>query len=388
MSKIINVRIPNTLIGLGAINNIGDVVRDLSPSKVLIVTDPVIKKVGLTNSISSLLRKARYVFDVYDECESNASVKSLERLVKRIKSGKYDLLIGIGGGSVLDSTKVASLVAANQGLSLYDLLDGKSATKAIAKILIPTTAGTGSEWSTVGMVSDDRTGGQKKAITSAKNVPEGVIVDPELTINLPQKVTADTGMDALVHAIEAYTSSNANIFSDMFALTALELISQNILQAYSKGKQNIGARYNMSVGASIAMYAVAVSGVGIAHFMGHPLEKRAHVSHGVSCTLMLPYVMEFNLIACPEKFARIAEVMGESVDGLSVFDAAAKSIEAVKRISRPLGIPQTLSDIGIKKTQIREMAEEMLDAYGVETKSWNPREVSVEDTVKIYTSAL
>ena len=388
MSKIINVRIPNTLIGLGSINKIGDIVKDLSPSKILIVTDPIIKKIGLINSVNSLLKKAGYVFDVYDECESNASVKSVERLVRRIRAGKYDLLIGIGGGSVLDSTKVASLVAANQGLNIYDLLDGKTATKAIAKILIPTTAGTGSEWSTVGMVSNDRAGGQKKAITSAKNVPEAVIIDPELTINLPQKLTADTGMDALVHAIEAYTSSNANVFSDMFALTALELISQNILQAYSKGTQNIDARYNMSVGASIAMYAVAVSGVGIAHFMGHPLEKRVHVSHGISCTLMLPYVMEFNLIACPEKFARIAEVMGESVDGLSVFDAAAKAVEAVRILSKALGMPQTLSDIGIKKTQVAEMAEEMLDGYGLEIRMWNPRDVSVEDTTKIYIAAI
>jgi len=136
------------------------------------------------------------------------------------------------------------------------------------------------------------------------------------------------------------------------------------------------------------MYAVAVSGVGIAHFMGHPLEKRAHVSHGVSCTLMLPYVMEFNLIACPEKFARIAEVMGEPVDGLSVYGAAAEAVEAVKRLSQALGMPQTLIDIGIKKAQMAEMAEEMLDAYGLETRMWNPRDVSVEDTTKIYAAAL
>jgi alcohol dehydrogenase class IV len=174
----------------------------------------------------------------------------------------------------------------------------------------------------------------------------------------------------------------------MFALTALQLIWDNLGLAFSKGDQKIEARYNMSVGASIAMYAAAISGVGVAHFLGHPLEKRVHVTHGVSCALMLPYTMEFNLIACPEKFARIAEIMGESVASLSVFDAAAKSATAVRILSRALGMPQTLSDIGIKKSQIPEMAEEAVNSYGVLTKMWNPRDITLEDATRIYTAAL
>lgn len=238
------------------------------------------------------------------------------------------------------------------------------------------------------MVSDDKSGKQKWGITNAKNIPDAVIIDPELTRSLPPKVTADTGMDALVHAIEAYTSCPANVISDMFALTALKLICDNIGLAYSKGGQKIEARYNMSIGASLAMYAAALSGVGIAHFLGHPLEKRSHITHGTSCALMLPYVMEFNLIAYPEKFAKVAEVMGEPVNGLSVFDAATKSVVVVKRLSKALGMPQTLSDIGINKTQIEEMVDEALNSYGPIIEIWNPRNITKEEATKIYMAAL
>jgi alcohol dehydrogenase class IV len=388
LSKIINIRIPNTFIGPGSIKNIGDIIKDLSPSKILIVTDPNIKEAGIIDPVRSLLEKTGYVSDVYDGCESNASTSSLERLSQKVRSGRYDLLIGIGGGSAMDATKVASQLAANDDLSIHDLLNGKVAPKVMAKVLIPTTAGSGSEWSFVAMVSDEESGKLKKAITSARNIPDAVIVDPELTLNLPQKVTAETGMDVLVHAIESYTNCKANVISDMLALTALKLASDNIRQAFSKGKQNIEARYNMSVAASLAMGAVALSGVGMAHLSGHPLEKRSHITHGTSCTLMLPYVIEFNLMACPEKFAKIAEAMGEATSGLSVFDAAAKSVPAVRKLSRALGMPQTLRDIGINQTQIEAMVEELFNAYGSEIRMWNPRDVSREDAAKIYTAAL
>jgi alcohol dehydrogenase class IV len=237
------------------------------------------------------------------------------------------------------------------------------------------------------MVSDDKAGNQKLGITCDEIIPDVAIIDPELTINLPQKITADTGMDALTHAIESYTSCVANIISDMYALTALKLIYGSIGQAFSKGNQNIEARYNMSIGASLAMFAATVSRVGIAHFMGHPLEKRVHVTHGVGCTLMLPYTIQFNLMACPGKFAKIAEVMGEPVSGLSIFDAAVKPINAIKRLSRALEMPQTLKEIGIKKNQITEMADETINFYGDLIKMWNPRDVSRDDLVNIYNSA-
>jgi alcohol dehydrogenase len=388
MLKSVEMRLPHTLIGLGAINDLGTVLKELGSSKVLIITDPGIVKAGIIDLVKSVLNKTSFKYDVYDKCEPNPEISSIEKLGAKVRSGKYDLIIGIGGGSVLDSTKLASLLGASSKLTIYDLLKNKRIDKVINKILIPTTAGTGSEWSEVAMVADERSGGQKRGIGLVKNIPNAVIIDPELTRNLPQRVTADTGMDAMVHAMEGYTSAKSNIVSDMFALKALELISSNIGLACSKGSENIEARYNMLIAAAMAMYACALSGVGIAHFMGHPLEKRVHVSHGTSCALMLPYTMRHHLIACPEKFAVMAEVLGEATDGLSVAEAATKSITAFQRISEAVGIPQTLTEIGIKKSQIPEMAEETLSYYSQEIKMWNPRDVTREDLIKIYNWAL
>lgn len=387
MADILNVRIPNTFIGLGAINEITNLVNDLPHSKILIITDPGIIKAGIMEAIQETLQKASIKFEVFGGCPSNPSITSIEKAANKVKLDKNDLLIGVGGGSVMDFTKVVSQIAVDDSVNIYDLIDGKQAKKTISKILIPTTSGTGSEWSTTAMVTDEKSGNQKWGITNDNNIPDAVIIDPELTRNLPPGLTADTGLDALVHAVESYTSHPANIISDMFALTALKLIYENIGIAYSKGDQRIDARYNMSVAASVAMYGASVSGVGIAHFLGHPLEKRAHVTHGVGCSLMLPYSIEFNLISCPEKYARIAEIMGEPITGLSIMDAAARSVTAVRALSRSLGMPQTLNDIGIQMSQIPEMAEEAVHSYGFLTKMWNPRDMTIEDASSIYREA-
>ncbi len=388
MTNILYMNLPKTFMGLGALNSIVSAVNGLPHSNILIITDPGIVKAGLVDLLVTPLKQAGYKFEVYSECESNPLISSVENLARKVRRSKFDLLIGIGGGSVMDCTKVISLLAANEGIRCRDLINNKQVSNKLAKVLIPTTAGTGSEWSSTAMVSDDEAGNQKWGITCDEIIPDVAIVDPELTINLPQRITADTGMDALTHAVESYTSCVASVVSDMYALTALKLIYGSIGQAYSKGNQNIEARYNMSVGASLAMFAASVSRVGIAHFMGHPVEKRAHVTHGVGCTLMLPYAIQFNLIACPGKYAKIAEVMGEPVSGLSVYDAANKTIGAIKRLSVALGMPQTMKEIGIKKAQIPEMADEAISSYGDLIKMWNPRDVSRDDLIDIYNSAL
>ena len=216
MTDIIKVIIPNTIMGIGAISDIGEFAKTLLPSKILIVTDVGLMKTGVINAVTTPLEKADLKFDIYDGCESDPSISSIEKLSKQVKNAKYDLLIGVGGGSTMDTTKIVSQLAVDENINTYDLINHKVVEKAISKILVPTTAGSGSEWSLVAMVSDEKADMQKKAVISIKNLPDAVIVDPELARNLPQKITADTGMDALVHAIEAYTSCDANIISDMF----------------------------------------------------------------------------------------------------------------------------------------------------------------------------
>jgi len=388
MVDTINIRIPNTIIGLGAISNIGDIVKGFSPSKILILTDAGIMKSGIIEAVKSPLEKAGYKFDIFDGCVSDPTISSVEKLCKKVKAAKYDLLIGVGGGSTMDATKIASQIAANDGINIYDLLGDKVVAKVIPKILVPTTAGTGSEWSSVAMVSDEKDKMKKKGVISVKNLPDTVIIDAELMRNLPQIVTRDTAMDALSHAIEAYTSCNANVISDMFAITALKLICDNLPMAYSKGNKNIEARYNLAIAASFAMYAASISGVSIGHFMGEPVQARTHISHGQACALMLPYAMEFHLVAEPAKFAKIAEIMGEVVNNLSQQNAAAKSVDAISRLCKAMGMPQTLSDVGIKETDIPEMVKEMHAEKDFLISLWNPREVSPEDTTRIYKIAL
>ncbi|MFC1901652.1 iron-containing alcohol dehydrogenase [Chloroflexota bacterium] len=382
MTQAFNVQIPLTSVGLGAVGSIGEMVKTFAPSKVLVVTDTGVVKAGILDAVRLPLQKGGYNFDVYDGCRVEAPVSVIEELGRKIKDGGYDLLIGVGGGSTMDTTKVASIMAAT-GLSVHDLLGGSVAEKAVSKILVPTTAGTGSEWSHVAVVTDDKTDGQTKVFATPKNFASAVIVDPELTLELPPKITADTGMDALTHAIEAYTSLRANVMSDMFAETAIRLIAGNLPLAYAKGK-NTEARYNMSFAASVAMHAVAMSSAGLAHSMNEPLGKKAHISHGMACTLLLPHVMEFNLSAGAAKFARIAELMGESVSGLPLPDAAAKSVAVVKRLAQDLGMPPKLDKGTLSKADIDEMAEDVYVAKGQMLAKTSPRPVSREDIARIF----
>lgn len=390
MANITNIKIPNTFMGPGAISNIGDMAKEFAPTRVLIVTDAGVAKAGVIDMVKAPLEEAGCKFDIFDSCETEPTIRFLEKLSQKVKAGKYDLLIGVGGGSVMDSTKVASMVAAN-GVSVYDMLGGKFPEKTIPKILVPTTAGTGSEWSVSAVVYDDKANNLTRVIHTLRIGADAVIVDPVLTANLPPRITADTGMDALIHAIEAYVGVKASIVSDMLACTAIKLVAENLRPACAKGSKNIEARNNMSIAASLAMLAGWVSNLGLVHTTGPALGRKAHISHGASCTFTLPHVMEFHLLANPEKFAKIAELMGENTSGLSTLDAADKSIEAVRRLARDVGMPQKLSDasdVAISEADIPEMVEEVFREWGPLMKEINPRDVSPEDVTRIFVAVL
>ncbi len=385
MVDFVNLRIPGTVIGLGAINNIGDVIKQFDPAKVLVVTDPGIVKAGIIDAIKLPLENVGCKFDIFDSCETEPSISSIEALGQYVRAGKYDLLIGFGGGSVMDTVKTVSLIAANDGISVYDLINGQDVKKTIPKILIPTTAGTGSEWSIAAVVSDDKAGKMTKLILTPKNYPDAVIIDPELTVNLPKKVTADTGIDALTHAIDSFTGIEANMMTEIFKGTAIQLIAENLPLVYARGN-NLEARYKMSVAAAFAMCGGGKPGLALVHFLGEPLGKKSHITHGMTCALLLPHVMEFNLISNPGKFAKIAELMGEEVRGLSLLDAAAKSVEAVRRLIKDLGMPQKLSDastIKITEADIPAMVEEVHTKHKI-----NPRDVSSEDITKLFEATI
>jgi alcohol dehydrogenase len=388
MNENINLSIPKTQIGLGMIEKIGEVAKGFAPSKVMIITDAGIVKTGIVNSVITPLKKAGYEPVVWDKCQPEAPLSVIETLAKLVKKEKYDLLIGVGGGSTMDTVKMVSLTAVS-GVSVLELKGGKAANNTLPKILVPTTAGTGSEWSNVAVVSDDKSAKHSLTIVvvSPQNLADAVIIDPQLTANLPQRITADTGMDALAHAIESFTCPLSNAVSDMFAETAIRLISQNLRQAYAKGSQYLTARYNLSLAAALAMHAVVQANIGLAHFMNQPLGKKCHVSHGTACTLLLPAVMRFNMIANPAKYARIAEFMGEDTWGLTEREAAEKAVEAVEKLAEDLNMPRRV-EMEITEADIQALTDELFELEAMTIKIFNPREVSHAEAAALYRKVL
>jgi alcohol dehydrogenase class IV len=389
MPGFTNAYIPNTTIGPGAISTIGEAAKMFSPTKILVVTDAGLVKAGVLEPVKTALKTAGLKFEIFDACKEKPPISLLEKLKEVVKTGQYDLLIGVGGGSVIDSVKVVSVIAYNN-MSVLDYVGtffpAKVKGKIIPKIFAPTTAGTGSEWSQAAVAYEDDPGERLYPCNSVDNAADKVIIDPELTLSVPQKVTADTGIDALSHAIEAYTSGFANVYSDMLAGTSIKLIAENFRMAYAKGKQNKDARYNMAVAAAFAMAGSLASGPGLVHLLGDAIKIK--VSHGAVCAILLPPVMEYNLISNPAKFAKLAEIMGEEISGLSIMDAAAKSVDCVRRLIKDLYLPQKLGDIGITEADVPKLARKA-DAINHEVIAMlNPRDANVEEITRVFRAAL
>lgn len=363
MPEFFNVNIPATVIGTGAIRQIGDIARGLGARKILILTDTGIINAGLIDFVRTSLEESGLCYEVFDGCKEEPPITSLAEISAKVRQDNYDLLIGVGGGSTMDTTKVVSVTALT-GMTINDYISTnfhkKIEGKIIPKILVPTTAGTGSEWSIVTPVYDHEKG-YVYPVHAWENTADRVIIDPVLSAKMPQRLTADTGMDALAHAIESYTCPNANAFSDMLAITAIKMIADNLRKAYVNGEHDIDARYHMSLAAAMAMNAVGSGGIGLAHIINDILGPKAHVSHGSTVMLTLPAVMDYNMVADPGKFARIAELMGEETDGLTPVEAAARSVTAVRRLIKELNLPQKLSQVGIRESDIPGLAQKIYE---------------------------
>ncbi len=290
------------------------------------------------------------------------------------------LVIGIGGGSSLDTAKAIAMLTLNQGkVSDYVGLD-LVPHPGLPTILVPTTAGTGSEV-TFTAVFTNRAAKTKGGINSRFLYPTVALLDPELTLSLPPQVTAQTGMDALTHAMEAYTSNKANLMSDMVAEKAITLIGRFLKKAVKNG-QDLEAREGMLLGSLLAGMALANAGVGAVHAMAYPLGALFNITHGLANAVLLPYVLEFNRVACPERFAHMAFLLGGSEKIVPAEQGAKKCIKKIITLSRSIGIPKNLKELGIPKEAIRSMAEGAIKvARPIEN---NPRPITVEDIVLLY----
>jgi alcohol dehydrogenase len=389
MVDILSLQFPNTLIGTGSVSAIAGLAKKSGVQKVLIITDQGIVQTGIIDKIKSSLADTGIEIGVYDNCLPDAPSNVIEHCAQKVVEGNYGLLVGVGGGSVLDTTKVVSLVAST-GKKVQDFigLEEIEADRVIPKILIPTTAGTGSEWTAVAVVTD-KTDGKKKRVGRAPCLmADTAIIDPELTLGLPQKITADTGFDVLAHAIEAYVSTKATIVGDMFAEKTIELVANNLREAYTTGKNNITARHNMAVAATLAAGALQASHAGLAHCMDGLIVEKAKISHGAALGILLPHVMEFNRIAAPEKFARIARLMGEDTANMSDKDAAAKAPGAVRKLSDDLEMIGQMEKVGVKSEDIPELVGSFMKNWIGLANMINPREATSEDIEGVFMAAL
>ena len=372
------------VFGTGTASGIGAEVRNLGASKVFIVTDPGVAKTGLLTPITRSLEEAQLAYVIYDKVEAEPPVRLVDEGAGRFRTEGCDVVLGVGGGSSLDVAKGVSIVAGNGGRILdyagMDLVKKRGAPK----VLVPTTAGTGAETTRVLVITDEAEN-TKKVVYSFYCLPELAVVDPLLTYSMPPAVTADTGMDALVHAIETFVSFNATPFSDILAEKAIAWIGRYLPIAWSKGG-NQEARYYMSLAATVAGLAFASGGLGAVHGLSYVLGTRYHMPHGRSNAIMLPHVMKFNLPGAPEKYAAIAALLGRPTQACDVNQAAALSAEAVEDLLKTMHVSCRLRDYGISEKEMPFLVE-----GGVKQSrlfAFNPRDLSEDDVRAVYQSAL
>jgi alcohol dehydrogenase class IV len=376
--------VPRIVMGPGALNQIADEVKALKANKVLIVTDPGLIETGLVKRAEDLLAQADIKHSVFKDVEADPRYEIVADCVATIRSEDADLIVGMGGGSPIDIAKVSAVMATNKGpISEYFGIDLVS-DPGLPTLIIPTTAGTGSEVTPIAILSD-HTEKLKKGIVSPHLFPSAALLDPELTLGLPAHVTAATGMDALIHALESFTSKNATSITDMLARQAMQLIAQNIRTAYADGS-NLTARSHMLEGSLLAGMAFCNAGVTAVHAFAYPIGAEFHIPHGVANSIMLTPVMEFNKLGNPEKFARMAEYLCENTAGLSIPEAATAAVDTMRALATDLKIPGHLSEFGVEEADLPELAAGVMKVTRLLAN--NPRELTQEDAETIYRSVL
>ncbi|HOQ41086.1 MAG TPA: iron-containing alcohol dehydrogenase [Smithellaceae bacterium] len=349
----------------------------------LVVIDKNLAKTGLHEKIASILVSEGIKFTVFDKVEPEPRIELADEGAALCLKNKCDSVIGIGGGSAMDVAKAIAGIATNKGAAVDYLGLNKVPKPGLPKIMIPTTAGTGSEV-TFTAVFIRKNLKKKEGMNSPHLYPDLALLDPELTLSLPPEPTAHTGLDALCHAIESYTSINASPLSEMFSLEAIALIAENLRTCVHDGK-NIAARERMLLGSLYAGIGLANAGVTAVHSLSYPLGGKFGVGHGLANTILLAPVMAFNLPGALEKFADVAEAMGECIDGLPLREAAYLAVDAVEALIEDCGITSSIRDFGVKEDDFPSLADvAMTVARPLEN---NPRKMTKEEMIAIYAQA-
>jgi alcohol dehydrogenase class IV len=387
------------VFGRNAAANIGEIVRRLGARRVFLVTDSILLNAGVVEPVLGPLSEAGVVVEIFSDGEPEPSLRAANAAIAAAREFRPNAIIGLGGGSNMDLAKISAVVLSHGGLPLDYAGDDKVPGPILPLLCVPTTAGTGSEMSAASVLSDT-VNQMKVGVLSNYLRPAAAIVDPLLTVSCPPKVTADSGIDALTHAVEAYTAvDNADFplpagehsvyqgrhpFGDMLAERAVRLIATYLRRAVRDGA-DLEAREGMALGATLAGMAFSNVGVALVHALEYPVGGATHCSHGAGNGLLLPYVMRYNAPARRAEFASLARLLGEDVTGLSDEQAAERAVVAVEALRADIGVPTRLRDLGVKENQLRPFAEKALGIKRI--LRVNPRTPTLEDLEGILRSA-
>ncbi len=371
------------LFGTGTIDQVGTELKASGATNAAIVTDRVITEAGWVAKVQAALHAAGMKSQIWDGSQAEPSVEVGEEAIGFVRSGGFDSIVGLGGGSALDIAKGAAVGLTNEGNIMGWIKEGFG--KPLAPMaLCPTTAGTGSEVSDTAVFATPEL---KVGLVSSMLYPDVAIVDPALTVSMPGPVTANTGIDALCHAIEGYQSIQANPLTDALALESMRLVNLYLRRAYCKGS-DIEAREGMALASLLAGIVMGNADTTIGHACGYAYVYPAtnlHFSHGHAIAITFPYVMEYNALAQFEKHAMIAEVLGEETEGLPLRDAAYLAPIAFKKLMEDLGLPLSLEEVGVTADMIPMIAHNVLKSPNHCRR--NPREVTEEGMIELFSHA-
>lgn len=353
--------------------------------KAFFVTDKDLIRFKVADKIIEVFEKNHIPYELFSDVKANPTIANVQHGVAAFKESGADFIVALGGGSSIDTAKGIGIVVNNPDFADVKSLEGVAATryKAVPTFALPTTAGTAAEV-TINYVIIDEDAKKKMVCVDPNDIPAVAIVDPELMYSMPKGLTAATGMDALTHAIESYITPGAWAMSDMFELKAIEMIAANLKAAVDNGN-DVAAREAMSQAQYIAGMGFSNVGLGIVHSMAHPLGAHYDTPHGVANALLLPYVMEYNAESpAAPKYIHIAKAMGVNTDGMTESEGIRAAVDAVRKLSLSIGIPQKLHEINVKEEDLHQLA---VDAFNDVCTGGNPRPTSVEEIETLYRKA-
>ncbi|MFQ5894097.1 MAG: iron-containing alcohol dehydrogenase [Nitrospinota bacterium] len=372
-----------TWFGAGTVGKLKEETESLGAKNALLFTDKGVRGAGVADKAIAPIEAAGAAVTVYDECPPEPAIGDLEAAHAEHKDGGFDLVVGVGGGSSLDMAKSMAALLGNTGAPRdylgVDLLPGPGAPA----ILVPTTSGTGAE-ATPNAIFSVPEQQVKLAIVSTYIIPVAAVVDPALTLSCPPKVTAVAGVDAFTHCMESFVNPASSPLSELYSVRGMELIAGALRRVCEDGS-DLEARADMALGSHYGGVTLTSAGAGPIHALAYPLGARFHIPHGVSNSLMFSHVIRYSCEAAPEKFARVAQILGEEVGGLSAEAAAGRAVGAVDRLCRDCGVPTRLAEVGVPAHAIPELAEAAAKLERL--LNCNPRELTLEDIETIYRAA-